>query len=133
MKKLNLTKEQIAAFFIIILVCLFVFFLKKTYDSNTLEMIQKLELVNKRAEEERMVATLERDSAKIKANILYSEVKKLKEQDKQHELQIKKLDNNYNNSLIILNKIKDEKNYIPTNVSTDEQSKFISNFKYKPY
>lgn len=133
MKKLNLSKEQIAAFFIIILVCLFVFFLKKTYDSNTLEMIQKLELVNKKAEEERMVAALERDSAKIKANILYSEVKKLKEQDKQHELQIKKLDNNYNNSLIILNKIKDEKNYIPTNVSTDEQSKFISNFKYKPY
>lgn len=133
MKKLNLTKEQITAFFIVIVICLFVFFLKKTYDSNTLEMIQKLELVNKNAEKERKIATAERDSARIKATALDIEVKKLKEQDREHELKIKKLDNSYNNSLIILNKLKDEKNYIPTNVSTDEQSKFISNFKYKPY
>lgn len=96
---------------------------------NEYNQKQEFEKVNKLAER----ATKQRDEARLKAEQANMRLTQIEGRLVQQNLMLDKFYNSYAQSLNQLKQLQNEKNYIPDNAPIDEQSIFLSKYKYQPY
>lgn len=100
---------------------------------NEYNQKQEFERANKLAEQREALATKQRDEAKLKAEQANMRLAQVEGKLAQQNVVLDKFYNSYSQSLNQLKQLQNEKNYIPDNVSIDEQSIFLSKYKYQPY
>lgn len=100
---------------------------------NEYNQKQEFERVNKLAEQREALATKQRDEARLKAEQASMRLAQVEGKLAQQNLMLDKFYNSYSQSLNQLKQLQNEKNYIPDNAPIDEQSIFLSKYKYQPY
>ena len=100
---------------------------------NEYNQKQEFEKANKLAEQREALATKQRDEARLKAEQASMRLAQVEGKLSQQNLMLDKFYNSYSQSLNQLKQLQNEKNYIPDNATIDEQSIFLSKYKYQPY
>ena len=134
---INLSKEHkfwifggLAAFFI----SLFTLFVVRNYaEKSDAKHKAEMEIMNNQLQKRADLAQFQADEIR-KQNIMNYELsERLEEKFNTQTILLQSISKDYQKSLIELNKIKNEKVYIPIDVPVSEQSVFISKYKYEPY
>ena len=126
-------KTKIASFFAVIVIVIFCWSVVNVFNANAKKQIALLEQNIKDSKTQAEEAKLSRDSAKVEAKIFSNRIFKLEGELKVTNRILGQFQNSYNNSLIELNKYKNEKDFVPDNATTAEQSDFLSKYRYKEY
>lgn len=127
-------KEFLWGFIGLILVGIFTYtVVVSQVDKVTERYSVELMKVNEEARLSRAAASVKVDSAAAKINLTYNQVRGLESQLKEYKILLINVQSSYNKGFLEFKNVQNEKNFIPTNVSIDEQSSFISNYQYQPY
>lgn len=134
---INLSKETkfgIFGFLVALLISLFTFFVvRDTAERSNEKHKAELEALNKQFQNRADVAQIQVDSIQKQNALQYHLSYKLEQKFNEQTILLQSISKDYQRSLIELNKIKNEKVYIPIDVPVSEQSAFISKYKYEPY
>lgn len=130
---IDLKRYKIYWIVMLILFLIFSIVVVRSINNANEKEIAKIEEANKKAERRELEATIKADSATKESRMLFNKVSGLEDQLSSQTKLLNKIESGYNKSLNELIKIKDEKVYIPNNVSSTEQFKFISDYKYSEY
>ena len=136
-KKIKLSSENrfwLYGALIALMISLFTFFVVRNYaEKSDVKHKSEMALMNKELEKRAIIA--ENQAKEIhKQNLLNYELStRLEAKFNTQTVLLLDISKEYKKGLIELNKIKNEKAYIPTDVPVSEQSDFLSNYKYTPY
>ena len=123
-------REIIRGFELVLLIGAFTYVIVQQNEYN---QKQEFERVNKLAEQREALATKQRDEARLKVEQASMRLAQVEGKLAQQNLMLDKFYNSYAQSLNQLKQLQNEKNYIPDNATIDEQSIFLSKYKYQPY
>lgn len=126
------TKNILIGLFAVLVVVVFTKSAINIFQTGSDREIKKLEENNRLAEEREYKANKKRDSAIAISKELRSEVNSLKGDVKTATRKIDHIQTSLDKDILDIKNLKNEKNYIPT-VSTDEQSQYLSKYKYSEY
>lgn len=130
----NKLKKFLWGLTMVILVSLFTYIVVKIFNDRSDAKYQaSLEKINSNSEKRKLEITKILDSAQQRIDRNYNAVNILNNDFKKYNTNLNKYQLDLSNSLNQLNKIKDEKNYVPINATISEQSSYISGYKYQPY
>lgn len=134
-KEVTIDVKKYKIYWIVMLILFFIFSIVvvKTIQKANKAEIAKIEEANKKAEVREAIAKIRGKEAEDAAVILGNKVSGLEKQLSDQNKILNKMELGYSKSMSELLNLKNEKDYIPTNVSTDEQFKFITNYKYTEY
>jgi hypothetical protein len=134
-KEVLIDLKRYKIYWIVMLVLFFIFSMVVVSSINKAneKELAKIEEANKKAELREMNSKIKADSASTESKLLNSKVSGLEKQLSDQNKILNRMDLNYSKSINELINLKNEKDYIPTNVSADEQFKFITNYKYTEY
>ena len=130
---IDLKRYKIYWVIMLILFLIFSVVVVRQINKSNEQEIAKIEEANRKAEVRELVATAKGEAAKKEAELLNNKVSGLETQLEAQNKILLRMDANYSKSMNELINLKNEKDYIPTNVSADEQLKFITNYKYSEY
>ena len=136
MKMINLTdktKGILLGFLAILIVIVFAYSVSLVFQSANKKELRKLEEINSNAKTNAAIATAKANDLASKNDQLKREVIKIKSELGENNKILNKFQTSYSNSLNELNKYKNEKDFVPDNASINEQSDYLSKYKYKPY
>ena len=136
MKMINLTdktKGILLGFLAILIVIVFAYSVSLVFQSANKKELRKLEEINSNAKTNAAIATAKANDLASKNDQLKLEVIKIKSELGENNKILNKFQTSYSNSLNELNKYKNEKDFVPDNASINEQSDYLSKYKYKPY
>lgn len=126
-------KTKIISFFGVLVVIFFAYSVVSVFNEKSNKEIAKLEEVNANAKAEAAAAKKRSDSAAIVAAKMRKDIARMEGCLIEQNQILYKFQKSYDKSLIELNKYKNEKNYIPDNATTAQQSDFLSSYKYEAY
>ena len=130
---ISIKRFKIYGAIMIVLFIIFIFVIIHNIKlANKIE-ISKIEETSRNAEIREKLARIEMDKANNELAITSGRVIELSKQLKKQNEILSRMEFNYNKSLQELKKIKNEKDYIPTDISVNEQYDFISKYKYSEY
>ena len=130
---ISIKRFKIYGAIMIVLFIIFIFVIIHNIKlANEIE-ISKIEETSQNAENREKLARIEMDKANNELAITSGRVIELSQQLKKQNEILSRIEFNYNKSLQELKKIKNEKDYIPTDISVNEQYDFISKYKYSEY
>lgn len=125
------TKEVLKGLGWVVLICLFAYVSVQLFKQTSQETIKS---IIENAEKNQKVIKAELDSSRQTNTRLYNEILFLRGELRQHEEALNNLRTEYKNSHNELIKIQNnEKNFINTGLSSDEQFIFITKYQYIPY
>lgn len=127
------TKMKIYGFVMLLLVTIFCVIVITMSSKHNQKELAKLEEVNEKNSALSAEATEKRDALFLKTLELKVELSNVQGQLIQQNKILDKFEASYSGSLKELKQLRNETNYIPTNVSIGMQSSYLSNYKYKPY
>ena len=137
MMTIKLSKENkfwVYGSFIALLFGLFTFFVVRNFaQKSDARHKAELRLLNLELQKRADVAQLQADSIQVQNNLNYELSARLETAFLNQNILLQSISKDYQKSLIELNKTKNEKIYIPLDVTVSEQSVFISKYKYEPY
>lgn len=136
MKMISLTNKAkgiLLGFFAILIVIVFAYSVSLVFQSANKKELRKLEEINSNAQTNAAIATAKANDLASKNDQLKLEVIKIKSELGENNKILNKFQTSYSNSLNELNKYKNEKDFVPDNASINEQSDYLSKYKYKPY
>lgn len=127
-------KEFLWGFIGLVLVGVFTFLVvRQQTDKASERYAAKLEVVRQEANIAREQAAKKRDSA-YSVNVQNNqELRVINDRIIVLQSSLTKLQSTYDKTLNQLNTLKNEKDYIPNNVSAIQQSAYITGFEYQPY
>lgn len=123
-------KLKIFGLVMLILISIFCFAVVSIFNSKNQD---KQDEINSKAEKREAAAITQRDKYSAQNLILTNKVSNIEKDVKDSRARIINIQSNYQKSQIEIQKLKNEKNYIPNNATLSEQSTFLSGYKYKPY
>lgn len=126
-------KTKIISFIAVLIVVLFAYSVVSIFNENSSKEIAKLEEINADAEAREKAAKSARDSATIAANKMSNHIVELENQLRENNRILGLFQSSYDKNLLELNKLKNEKIFVPDNATTVQQSEFLSNYHYKEY
>lgn len=136
-RTINLSKEAkfwvfgaLGAFFI----SLFTFFVVRNYaEKSDAKHKAEMQLMNMQLQKRADIAQFQAEEIQKQNELNYQLSERLEEKFNTQTILLQNISKDYQKGLIELNKIKNEKVYIPLDVPVSEQSSFISGYKYTPY
>lgn len=127
-------REFLWGLVMVILVSLFTYTVVKIFTERSDKKYQESLLkITQEAERREAKAIMQRDSAAMRDELNYQKVSNLEFEILNQRDSWNKFQKNYEKSLNELKQIKNEKEYIPTTATANEQFDFISNYKYESY
>lgn len=127
-------REFLWGLVMVILVSLFTYTVVKIFTERSDKKYQESLLkISQEAERREAKAIMQRDSAAMRDELNYQKVSNLEFEILNQRDSWNKFQKNYEKSLNELKQIKNEKEYIPTTATANEQFDFISNYKYESY
>lgn len=127
-------REFLWGLVMVILVSLFTYTVVKIFTERSNKKYQESLLkISQEAERREAKAIMQRDSAAMRDELNYQKVSNLEFEILNQRDSWNKFQKNYEKSLNELKQIKNEKEYIPTTATANEQFDFISNYKYESY
>ena len=135
--KINLTKEKLEAFFkgflFVTIISLFGYFIINIVNSSNKKQIEEIKKARIQDSIVAAKATHERDNlVKINQQLL-RESGKLQGEVTASKFILSRVEFGLGQTLKQLKDLENEKDFIPTDVSADEQYRYLSKVKYKPY
>ena len=136
-RKITLSKDNMFWLYgalIALTISLFTFFVVRSYAEKTDAKHQnEMALMNKELEKRAIIADNQAKELH-KQNLLNHKLSaRLEAKFNTQTVLLLDISKNYKQNLIEINKLKNEKVYIPLDVPLDEQHKFLSDYVYKPY
>lgn len=124
--KINDIKPKLIGLLAILCVIIFAYSILNIVEQSNMQHIKSLEEMNKSITENN-------DSTKIENSKLTMEVKEINERQKEQNEILSKFQKSYDQNLLEIKQIKNEKNFVPTNISSDDQYIYVSEYQYKEY
>lgn len=106
---------------------------KEDYDNNNIKDRQSIALMNKHLKERELKAIKDREDIKLKNYEISLKVSKLEGKSDEQFKALNNFQNMYIKNSKELNKIKNEKDYIPDNVPLNKQAQLLSEYQYEAY
>lgn len=130
---INLKTYRIYWGIMLTLVVLFVSIIIFKVELGNESQLSELRKANEQAKIREKEANIKLEEAKTQLLLTNSKIHNLESEISNQTLLLIKMESNYSKAFNDLIKLQDEKYFIPSDVSLDEQFKFITNYKYSEY